>query len=386
MQEKGLMQKEVISLINSYTNQDLSYFSGRLLGSMIGVPHAFASRVYSMNLEKDIGLPSIFSSTPRIEQETIQMICSIFSNPQAVGHIVSGGTEANVIALWAMRNLKHKEKPEVIIPESCHFSFEKAANLLNLKLVKVPLDKNFKVNTASVEKLINENTIAIVGTAGTTELGVIDPIEKLAQIALDHKLYLHVDAAFGGFIIPFLRNAGYDLPAFDFSIDGVCSITADPHKMLLVPTPAGGIFFKDKSFFNAVTHNASYLLGFGVANETILGTRPAAPVISTFAILKLLGLEGLRKNALYSMELTNFLYERVKKLKSIKPVIKPEMNILAFNSTKLSPTDMSDWFRKKGWILFAFQNSVRVVLLPYLMRIHAEEFANELEQLDKALD
>ena len=91
------------------------------------------------------------------------------------------------------------------MPESAHFSFTKICNLLNLKPVYASLDGSFRVDSSSVEKCVSKNTVAIVGTAGTSELGVVDPIEELSEVALKHDVWLHVDAAFGGLVIPFLK-------------------------------------------------------------------------------------------------------------------------------------------------------------------------------------
>ncbi len=102
----------------------------------------------------------------------------------AVGFLVSGGTEANLMALLAARNMAKVNQPEVVLPESAHFSFTKICNLLNLKPVYAGLDSSFRVDPSEVEKCINKNTVAIVGTAGTAELGVVDPIDELSEIAL----------------------------------------------------------------------------------------------------------------------------------------------------------------------------------------------------------
>ncbi len=124
------------------------------------------------------------------------------------------------MAMRAPRNYAREHKGivngEIIIPESAHFSFNKAADMLNLKIVQVDLDENYKMDINSLKNSITENTVAIVAIAGTTELGLIDSIEEISKIAKEHDIYLHVDAAFGGFSIPFLKLAGYDFPKFDF--------------------------------------------------------------------------------------------------------------------------------------------------------------------------
>lgn len=102
---------------------------------------------------------------------------------------------------------------EIIVPASAHLSFEKAADLLSMKIVKAGLNERFQVDMAAVRKAVNPRTVAIVGIAGTTGLGVVDPIDELSELALEENLYLHVDAAFGGFVVPFLKELGYKVPS-----------------------------------------------------------------------------------------------------------------------------------------------------------------------------
>jgi len=386
VQERGIPQREIFRDLRNYFDLDLKCKSGKVLGSMVSKPQSFAKKIYSASFERELGLPEMYPGTIKIEKEAVEIITSLFSKSSAVGHIVSGGTEANIIALWVARNKARKERPEVIVSESSHFSLDKAADLLNLRLIKIGVDKNYKMKVSEAEDKINENTIAIVGTAGTSEFGVIDPIPELAKIATEKNIYLHVDAAFGGFVAPFLKELGYDIPDFDFKLNGVCSITADPHKVLRVPSPCGGIFFRDNSFFKAISQHPSYIPGYGIAQQTILGTRSAAPSIALWAILKSKGREGLKKEISHSMNLANFLYNETKKMKNIKPVIKPVMNIVNLNSEKATPEEIRGFLQEKKWQVFSFPNSIRIVITPYLTKFQVEELVSDLKELDKKLD
>ena len=119
------------------------------------------------------------------------------------------------------------------------------------------MDKSFRVEPSSVTQLIGKNTVAIVASAGSAELGAIDPIASLSKLALDYRVYLHVDAAFGGLVIPFLKDLGYSAPDFDFHCEGVQSITVDPHKMGMSSIPAGGILFRDNSYLECIKTKTS---------------------------------------------------------------------------------------------------------------------------------
>ena len=232
----------MLAELKKIREQDQRYDDGKILCSMCTKPHPIAEKAYQLFLNSNLGDPGLFPGSVQLEKEVINQLATLLHGENCVGFIVSGGTEANLLALLAARNMAHVSQPEVVLPESAHFSFTKICNLLNLKPVYAGLDSSFRVDFSSVEKCVNKNTVAIVGTAGTAELGAVDPIEELSQIALEHNVWLHVDAAFGGLVIPFLKNAKFK---FDFNLEAVKSMTVDPHKMGMAAIPAGGIIFRD---------------------------------------------------------------------------------------------------------------------------------------------
>ena len=215
MRAKGLSKKDVLAELKNARSLDKRYFDGKILCSMCTTQHPLAEKAYRMFFDSNLGDKGVFPGTAQLEREVIKELASLLHGENATGFIVSGGTEANLMALLAARNTSKVKNPEVILPKSAHFSFTKICNLLNLKPIYTGLDNSFKAVTSEVEKYINKNTVAIVGTAGTAELGVIDPIEALSDIAQRHDIFLHVDAAFGGLVIPFLAQAK---PNFDFEL------------------------------------------------------------------------------------------------------------------------------------------------------------------------
>ena len=212
MDDLPIDRDEILKELDLIQDKDLKYRDGRILGSMCTESHPFAKEVYAKFLDSNLGDPGLFRGTKSIEDKTIAIIGELLNLDKAYGNIVTGGTEANIMAIRAARNYarNHKgiTKGEIIIPKSAHFSFKKAADLMDLKIVEANLDENYKIDVESVKNKITGNTIAIVGIAGTTELGLVDPIGELSEIAVKNDIYLHVDAAFGGFSIPFLKNSG----------------------------------------------------------------------------------------------------------------------------------------------------------------------------------
>ena len=118
MPEKGLPQNKILKMIEMKLQSDLIYSSGKILSSMCTNPHSFAKEIYRMYLEKNLGDPTLFPASAELEHEAIQMLGSLLSNPRVSGSIVSGGTEANIIALWTARNLAKKDGGELIVPVS----------------------------------------------------------------------------------------------------------------------------------------------------------------------------------------------------------------------------------------------------------------------------
>jgi len=378
--EKGLSEKAILTKLESKLKEDFTYDSGRILGSMCTRPHEFARHVYMKCLEKNLGDPGLFSAATQLEQEAIGMLGSLLSHPNACGHIVSGGTEANILALWAARNLAKNNRHDVVVPVSAHCSFDKAANLLGLKLIKVKLNGHFEMDIKEAERAVTEKTAAIVGVAGTTGLGVVDPINELSEIALAHDVYFHVDAAFGGFVLPFLGKLGSNVPDFDFKVPGVCSVTVDPHKMGLAPIPAGGILFRNEEMVRSISTSVPYLAGGGTQHTTILGTRSGASAIAVWALLMHLGKQSYRGVVGRCMRLTSKLVDGIRRINGVSLKTMPTLNVVGITSNDLDIESVAGELRRMGWAVSLFASHIRVVVMPHVEPSHIEYFLQDLKE------
>jgi tyrosine decarboxylase/aspartate 1-decarboxylase len=386
LQTTGLPQKIVLKELESRLKKDFTFKSGRIIGSMCTEPHPLARKVYVRYLEKNLGDSGLCPAVAELEKEAVKMIGALLSNPEVSGHIVTGGTEANILALWAAKRLSKKEGGEVVVPASAHCSFDKAANMLGLKVVRVGLNSKFQVDVNAVEEALNPNTVAIVGVAGTTGLGVVDPIEELSKIALENNVYLHVDAAFGGFVLPFLRELSQNVPDFDFALPGVCSITVDPHKMGLAPIPAGGILFRNEEIRKAIAWKISYLAGGETEQATLVGTRSGASVIAVWALLKHLGIEGYKRIVGRCMRLTWKLVGEIKRIESLDIVTEPTINVVGLKSEVFDIRKLAQELRLRGWAVSLFPNYIRIVVMPHLLEKHIESFVEDLRESAKKLE
>ena len=377
--KEGMSEEEVLAELEERLKVDLTFDSGRILGSMCTYPHPLAQKIIQKYIDRNLGDPGLHNGSKKIEEEAVQMLGELLHLKKAYGNIVSGGTEANILAVRAFRNISDVEKPELILPKSAHFSFLKASDLLRVKLVWAELNRDYSVNVKDVESKITDSTIGIVGIAGTTGLGVVDDIPALSDIAVDYGIPLHVDAAFGGFVIPFAKALGYELPDFDFKLKGVQSVTIDPHKMGMAPIPAGGIVFRKKKYIEAINVLAPYLAGGKIFQATITGTRPGANAIAVWALLKHLGFEGYKRVVKEAMENAYWFAERIKALDGVYLIREPMLNIVSFGSKKLKKLEGE--LKARGWGISAHRGYIRIVMMPHVKREHLEEFLKDLREI-----
>ena len=176
-----------------------------------------------------------------------------------------------------------------------------------------------------VEAAINDNTIALVCSAPEGELGLMDPIEEFSKIAEENGLYLHVDAAFGGFALPFMREMGYEVPPFDFNLPGVSSMTADGHKLGLLPLTTSFSLFRDESFLEGIPVEESHIW-------TITSTKNGGFAASAWALFQHLGKEGYKETIRKILEVTQFLSEGISRIEGLRLLAKPFLTVIGFTA------------------------------------------------------
>jgi len=384
MLDKRMTKEDIFENLKKFQDSDMSYESGRILSSMCTKPDPIAMEAYKMFIETNLGDPGLFPGTSLMESEVIEMLGHLLHLENASGHLVTGGTEANIMAMAVAKYLfqeKHDGVPEIILPESAHFSFKKIISMLSLEARVVPLDENFKMDVSKIEDLITENTMAIVAIAGTTELGLIDDIEKISEIAYSHDIYLHIDAAFGGFVIPFLDDEHKGDLNFDFKCKGVSSMTIDPHKMGLAPVPAGGILFRHAEHLEKLAVKTPYLSKN--KQTTIVGTRTGAATAATWTLLNYYGMEGYRKIVKDAIELTEYTYNKLTDMENVTVTCKPELNLISFMSDNKSADILKKELYDYGWRVSVAQRPhvVRLVLMPHVKKEHIDRFLIDLNEV-----
>lgn len=349
------------------------------------------NEAYSMFSHTNPLHQDVFQSVARFEAEVVAMTAALLgskekeSGGQICGNMTSGGTESILLAVKTSRDyMKAKKgitKPEMIIPESAHSAYDKAAHYFNIKIRRVPVTKEFVADVKGIKRVINKNTILIIGSAPGFPHGVIDPIEELGQLASNYGVCLHVDLCLGGFVLPFARKLGYPIPPFDFCVKGVTSISTDVHKYGLAPKGTSVVLYRNhelrKHQFVAVTEWSGGLY----VSPTIAGSRPGGLIAGAWAAMMSLGLKGYLENTSEIMETSKKIQKGIEEIPDIFIIGKPDMTVVAFGSNTIDIFEVNDQMSSKGWHLNALQrpNSIHICVTLQHVPIF-EEFLRDLEE------
>ena len=339
----------------------------RVLSSMCTEPHPVAREAAERFLATNPGDPGTYETVAKLERRAVAKLGEIAGLDDAAGYISSGGTEANIQAVRIARNRKSTRTPNFVAPASAHFSFHKAADVLGVEMRVAPLD-DFTANLDGVAELIDEDTVLVVGIAGTTEYGRVDPIPQLARMANEVDALMHVDAAWGGFVLPFTHHE------WDFSDADVDTMTIDPHKMGQAAVPAGGLLARGPELLDELSIDTPYLES--TSQVTLTGTRSGAGVASAAAVMDELWPDGYREQYETSQSNADWLAAELH-TRDIDHV-DPTLPIVAMD---LAPDTIAA-LREAGWRISPTEaGEARIVMMPHVTRETLRAFLADLDRL-----
>lgn len=283
-------------------------------------PHDLAQEVHGWFLPTNLGDPDHFPGTAALEADVLQDLAELVGGQDAgQARFLTGGTEANLQACYLAREATGRRK--IVVSEAGHFSFDKAARLLGMERVVVPAGADLRSDPEALAAAIDEDTALAVAIAGSTELGLVDDVPAIARAAAQAGAHCHVDAAFGGYVLPFL-----DLP-WNLNVPGVTSVALDPHKMGMAPVPAGALVLANASGWDASAVETSYVSTD--RQSTLMGTRPGAAVAATWAAHRANGLDGYRDNAQRCIATAHRLGAALE-ARGAELVAPPQLNVVTF--------------------------------------------------------
>lgn len=342
---------------------------------------------YTMFFSENALNPIAFPSLKTFEAEVVAMTASLLgADESVVGNMTSGGTESILMAVktareWARARNPANTAPQMILPTTAHPAFEKAAHYFSVEPVRIPIQADFRADVEAARAAITPNTILMVGSAPSYPYGVIDPIAELALVAKEEDLLFHVDACVGGFVLPFVRRLGYPVPGFDFSVEGVTSVSVDLHKYAYAAKGASVILYKNRALRRHQFFVYTDWPGGIYLSPTMTGTRPGGAIAAAWAIMNHLGEEGYLAITDVVMRTVARLCKGIEVTKDVHILGEPAMSILAIGSDRHNIYEIADELTLRGWYLDRQQSppSLHLTVTPAHAQV-ADQFLKDLEE------
>ncbi len=361
MLPKGVTAEEVAMEMTRFTDKDVDWRTGRVMTGLYdpgAAAHAVAVEAYTRFLPHNALYVNMYPSIGKMEQDVVASVAELLrAGDDVVGNMTSGGTESIMMAVktardWARANRPEVTAPEMVLPVSAHPAFLKAAHYYNLKVVQTAVElKEYRADIASFEKSLNSNTIIAVGSAPNFSHGSIDPIGEMAGAAADRGILFHVDGCVGGIYMSVMRRMGYELPAFDLSVPGVTSISADLHKYGYAPKNASVILYRNRDLRKHAWFVCSLTTEYVVINSTAQSSRTGGPIAASWAIMRYMGEEGYRDIVRRSQEATERIIAAIAGIDGIEVLGKPDMCMFTIASEQVNVFEIDDEMGRRGWQL-----------------------------------
>ena len=333
--------------------------------------------------------PDVFPGVRKMEAEVIQMCVDLFNGGKdACGTMSASGTNSILLACktyrdWA-RDVKGITKPEIVVSVSAHAAFEKAAQYFQMKIVTVPInEKKRSVNIKAMRKAITRNTVMLVGSAPEFPSGIIDNIEEIAKLGKRYSIGVHVDACLGGFVLIFMKAAGFKVPSYDFSLDGVTSISADAHKYGYAPKGSSIILYHSQSLRHYQYHTSTEWTGGIYATPTISGSRSGVLIAQCWATMMHLGKSGYVEATKRIVKTTRTIRDGLRETKGVFVFGQPEVCVVAFGSKQFDIFALGDELTARDWKLntLQFPSSLHIcITLPMTKSGVAEKFLRDVRE------
>jgi glutamate/tyrosine decarboxylase-like PLP-dependent enzyme len=357
--KRGWSREQVFEQLERFRENDTPWREGRTWAYVYDpgreaegvIKDAFVSYLSENGLD-----PTAFPSALQMENDVVSMAAGhLNGDADVVGNFTSGGTESIMLAVkaardWAREHRRGIPEPEMILPETAHAAFQKAASYLGVKPIIVSADPDsFRADTNAVRDAITDNTVLLVGSAISYAHGVVDPIRELGQLAQERDLLLHVDGCMGGFLLQYFARLGAPVPDYDFRVPGVTSISMDLHKYAFAAKGASTILYRDKKLRKYQMYACSNWTGYTVINPTVQSTKSAGPIAGAWAAMHFIGDDGYLEITRAVKDATDEIVAAVDAAPDLRLLGRPDMNLLSFASDSVSVFHIADEMKEHNW-------------------------------------
>ncbi|GAB2626429.1 aspartate aminotransferase family protein [Paractinoplanes abujensis] len=355
--EKGVPGEQILAELSELRAADLPTHGGRLfayvydpaldgLDELARQAHAISDHVNGLD-------PTAFPSLLAMENALVGAAARLLGGGDGtVGSVTSGGTESLILAVKAARDSRPElTTPRLVIPSTAHAAFAKAAHYLRVALDVVPVGADLRADPAAVQAAVDEDTVLVAASAPSYAHGVVDPIPELAAIAGERGVRFHVDACFGGWLLPYLRRLGAGLPAFDFTVPGVTSISVDLHKYAYAPKGVSILLHRDEALRLPQYFAYAGWPGYTMINPVISSTRSGGPIAAALATLRHIGDAGYLELAARTRGAVATLAEAVRRTGGVRLFAPPETSVvcLAADDVDVDLFVLADELAARGW-------------------------------------
>lgn len=325
---------------------------------------AFLNRVYALHSQSNPLHADIWPSTAKFEAEVVAMTANMLgagkvkgdsgSEQEICGTVTSGGTESILLAMKTYRDWAKEKKgiasPEIVIPSTAHPAFDKAGQYFGIRVIRVPVRADYKADVAATAQVITKNTIAIAGSAPSFPHGIIDPIEALSELARAKGIGFHTDACLGGFLLPWAEKLGYHVPAFDFRLPGVTSISADTHKYGYAAKGSSVVLYRGLELRRYQYFTATDWPGGMYFSPTFAGSRPGALSAVCWAAMLAMGEQGYLEAARRILETAAVIRRGIEEIPDLR-ILGDPLWVIAFTSDSFDIYKIMDVMTRRKWNL-----------------------------------
>ena len=307
--------------------------------------------------ENALGGKKAFHGLKRMEDELVEMGLSLFGAPEhAAGNLTTGGTESIFLAVKAARDAFRARHPElrhdlnIVVPHTAHPAFNKAAAAMDVEVRRVPVRPDLRADVRAMANRVDGRTFMLLGSAPCFSHGVIDPVAELGALATSLDVWLHVDACVGGYVAPFVSRVGHSIPAFDFRVAGVRSLSADLHKFGFCPKPASTIFYRDHEDYERQTFDFDDWPSGRFVTPMLAGTRPGGAIAAAWAVMHHLGEDGYCAIARELMAMTRRYIDGIEAIEGLQVWGKPDLTLVNFGSDRVDIFAVAERMVECGWL------------------------------------
>ncbi len=358
----GVSRESILAIMNRINDQETAKWKNGFVSGAVYHGDAahidFLNRVYSINSQSNPLHSDIWPSAAKYESEIVSMTAGMLGADRTAdeicGVVSSGGTESILLAMKTYRDRAREEKrithPEMIAPVTAHAAFDKAAQYFNIKMVHIPVGQDLRADVAAAQQAITKNTVVMIGSAPSFPHGVVDPIAELSEIARKKGIGFHTDACLGAFVLPWAERLGYDVPAFDFRLPGVTSISADTHKYGYAAKGTSVILYRGQALRHYQYFTATDWPGGLYFSPSFAGSRPGALSAACWAAMVSLGETGYLEAARRILSTAAQIKEGIKRISDLH-LLGDSLWVIAFSARDLNIYQVMEKMGQKGWSL-----------------------------------